>query len=100
MQAFKLPYKITQFIEGNILLNNKALFDSSTGFYKVRVITPKGLANPLLPYKNSNGIVLYPEGSWQGVYYSEEIKNCIKFSSLSGSAGSIYLLKLLVQKLI
>ena len=74
MQAFKLPYKITQFVEGNLLLNNKDLFDSASGFYKVRVTTPKGLANPILPYKNSNGIVLYGEGSWQGTYYSEEIK--------------------------
>ena len=74
MQQFKLPYKITQFVEGNLLLNNKELFDSSTGFYKVRVTTPKGLANPILPYKNSNGIVLYGEGSWQVTYYSEEIK--------------------------
>ena len=74
MQQFKLPYKITQFVEGNLLLNNKDLFDSASGFYKVRVTTPKGLANPILPYKNSNGIVLYGEGSWQGTYYSEEIK--------------------------
>ena len=77
MQQFKLPYKITQFVEGNLLLNNKELFDSASGFYKVRVTTPKGLANPILPCrgpKNSNGIVLYGEGSWQGTYYSEEIK--------------------------
>ena len=79
MQQFKLPYKITQFVEGNLLLNNKELFDSASGFYKVRVTTPKGLANPILPYKNSNGIVLYGEGSWQGTYYSEEIKNAIKY---------------------
>ena len=53
---------------------NKDLFDSSTGFYKVKVSSPIGLANPILPYRNSNNIVLYPEGSWQGTYYSEEIK--------------------------
>lgn len=78
MKQYKLPYKITQYVEGNILLNNKELFDNSVGFYKVRVNAPS-LTNPLLPYKNNNGIVLYPEGNWTGTYYSEEIKNAIKY---------------------
>lgn len=69
MKQYKLPYKISQYIEGNILLNNKELFDNNIGFYKVRVKAPS-LTNPLLPYKNNNGIVLYPEGNWTGTYYS------------------------------
>ena len=31
MKSFKLPYKIKQFVEGNILLSNKDLFDNSIG---------------------------------------------------------------------
>lgn len=50
MKQYKLPYKITQYIEGNILLNNKDLFNNSIGFYEVKVNTPS-LTNPLLPYK-------------------------------------------------
>ena len=51
MKSFKLPYKIKQFVEGNILLSNKELFDQSIGFYKVKVTTPKQILNPLLPFK-------------------------------------------------
>ena len=84
MKSFKLPYKIKQFVEGNILLSNKELFDNSFGFYKVKVTTPKQILNPLLPFKNNgagvaSSTVLYPEGSWIGTYYSEEIKNAIKY---------------------
>ena len=84
MKSFKLPYKIKQFVEGNILLSNKELFDQSIGFYKVKVTTPKQILNPLLPFKNNGAVVasstvLYPEGSWIGTYYSEEIKNAIKY---------------------
>ena len=90
MKSFKLPYKIKlalppgALVEGNILLSNKELFDNSIGFYKVKVQTPKQILNPLLPFKDSNGgvaspTVLYPEGSWIGTYYSEEIKNCLKY---------------------
>ena len=84
MKSFKLPYKIKQFVEGNILLSNKELFDQSIGFYKVKVTTPKQILNPLLPFKNNgagvaSSTVLYPEGSWIGTYYSEEIKNAIKY---------------------
>ena len=53
----------------------------ATGFYRVKVTTPKQILNPLLPFKDGNGggTVLYPEGSWTGTYYSEEIKNAIKY---------------------
>lgn len=49
------------------------------------------LNNPLLPYKNSNGIVLYLEGNWTGTYYSEEIKNCIKYGyNFENIEGNIF----------
>ena len=104
MKQFKLPYKIKQFIEGNILLSNKELFENSFGFYKVKVTTPKQILNPLLPCRrpknNGAGVgsstVLYPEGSWIGTYYSEEIK---PVGRLSNTATNLKLFQVICLRL-
>jgi len=79
MKTFDMPYRIKSYIKGNLLLNNRDLFESTLGFYKVKVISPISIINPILPYRTNNGLVLYPLGTWTGVYFSEEIKNAMKF---------------------
>lgn len=32
------------------------------------------ISRPFLPYKNEQGILLFPTGKWIGTYYSEELK--------------------------
>jgi uncharacterized protein (UPF0335 family) len=78
MKTFNMPYRIKSYFKSNILLTNKDLFESALGFYKVRVISPINITNPILPYRSNTGVVLYPVGNWTGIYFSEEIKNAIK----------------------
>jgi DNA polymerase elongation subunit (family B) len=71
MKTFEMPYTIKSYIKGNILLTNRDLFESTLGFYKVRVISPISIINPILPYRSNTGVVLYPTGTWTGIYLSE-----------------------------
>jgi hypothetical protein len=80
MKTFDIPFKVKSHFTGDLLKFNPELFENSLGFYKVKVKTPKTMDNPLLPYRDpQTGQALYPLGSWIGTYFSEEIKNCIKF---------------------
>jgi len=44
------------------------------GFIEAYVICPEHIKNPVLPYRNENGILIFPTGQFMGVYYSEELK--------------------------
>lgn len=61
--------------------------ENYVSFLKVRVTTPSGITNPILPYKK-DGTTIYGEGRWTGWYYSEEILNAVnygyKFEILEG----------------
>lgn len=42
------------------------------GFYKVSVVAPS-MDIPVLPYRTSNGKLIFPIGEWEGTYYSDEL---------------------------
>lgn len=42
------------------------------GFYKVSVEAPS-MDIPVLPYRTSEGKLIFPLGSWEGTYYSDEL---------------------------
>jgi len=44
------------------------------GFFKAEITTPKYLNIPILPYRNDDGLLINPLGSWVGWYFSEELK--------------------------
>lgn len=46
---------------------------SLCGFIQAYVICPPEMNNPFLPFKNSDGTLLFPTGSFVGIYYSEEL---------------------------
>jgi len=47
------------------------------GFCEVEVTCPDTVKRPVLPVKYK-GKTIYPTGTWQGVYFSEELKDVIK----------------------
>jgi hypothetical protein len=51
--------------------------DDFFGFCLVKVTTPKDIEYPLLPYKHE-GKTIFPTGSWNGLYFSEELKEVVK----------------------
>ncbi|KAL2330707.1 hypothetical protein Fmac_018288 [Flemingia macrophylla] len=49
--------------------------DSMFGFIEAYVECPKSIKKPFLPYRdNKEGTLIFPTGSFVGVYYSEELK--------------------------
>lgn len=49
--------------------------DSMFGFIEAFVECPKSINKPFLPYRdNKDGTLIFPTGSFVGVYYSEELK--------------------------
>lgn len=64
-----MPHKIIKFHKD---LSNFKLNDFF-GFCLAKIITPKGILKPLLPYKYK-GKTIFPTGSWIGIYFSEELK--------------------------
>lgn len=48
------------------------------GIYRVKINCPKDLMHPIIPIKINNACV-YPIGSWQGWYQSDELNNAKKF---------------------
>ena len=52
--------------------------DGELGYYYVDVTVPKNEYIPLLPYKDKNNKLLFPQGSWSSWYYSPEIAKAIE----------------------
>lgn len=48
--------------------------DKMCGFIEAYVECPETMNKPFLPYRDMNGILLFPTGKFVGVYYSEELK--------------------------
>jgi hypothetical protein len=78
MAKYPVPVGNPEYFEGDYKLRFKKLF----GFVFVRVEAP-ALTRPILPYKftNRNGSqsTIYPTGTWTGWYFTEEIKNAMKY---------------------
>jgi hypothetical protein len=78
MREFKYPIGSPTYFEGNILINEPNAF----GFFYCKIQAPANLSHPILQlhYKTKGGIrTIAPLGSWEGWYFSEEIKNANKF---------------------
>lgn len=76
-----LPYKISGKVEIN---------ESSFGFFYVNVTAPKGLNIPFLPYKTDE-FTISPLGSWNGWYFSEEIKHAKSLGYIIKPLNKAYL---------
>ncbi|GKA18019.1 DNA polymerase-like protein, partial [Tanacetum coccineum] len=48
--------------------------DGMLGFIEAYVVCPKTLKKPFLPFRDKNGVLIFPTGEFVGVYYSEELK--------------------------
>jgi hypothetical protein len=59
-----------------ILSFDKGL-DNYFGFIYCKIITPKYLDKPVLPFRGDDGTIYYPLGNWFGMYFSEELKYAI-----------------------
>jgi hypothetical protein len=48
----------------------------------VLVTAPKDIKLPLLPIKSENNYpemgIMYPKGTWRGIYFSEELRMALK----------------------
>jgi hypothetical protein len=78
MSKFDMPVGNPKYFEGDIF----KFTDNPFGFFEVEVEAPKFLNHPILLYKTDktyNYRSIAPLGKWKGVYFSEEIKNCIKY---------------------
>lgn len=80
MNEFKYPGKILAYFRGDITQKPEyvKLYNNSLAVLKVKVTTPKGILHPILPHK-VNGTTIYPEGSWTGWYYKDELENALKY---------------------
>lgn len=58
-------------------IKNNSDFDKFFGFVKCKIITPKNILKPILPFKYQ-GKTIFPIGSWTATYFSEEIKEAMK----------------------
>jgi hypothetical protein len=77
MSNFKYPVGSPTYFEGDIFYSNKNPF----GFFYCKIQTPSDLKHPILQlhHKTGGGIrTIAPLGSWEGLYFSEEIKNAKK----------------------
>ena len=73
------PYAMLNAMPHEILHNGKPIdlsnrtLDSFFGFALVKVVCPLDMLRPVLPVHNE-GKTIYPVGTWQGTYFSEELK--------------------------
>jgi DNA polymerase type B, organellar and viral len=79
MENSDMPYSIKSYFKGDIRENNLDLYNNYLGFYRVNIMSPKEILNPIVPFKNDKGTVIYPTGYWGGIYFSEELKNAYKY---------------------
>jgi hypothetical protein len=79
MEKFDMPYAIKNYFKGDLRKNDLNLYNNSLGFYKVNIMSPTDLINPIIPFRTDKATVIYPTGYWGGVYFSEELKNAEKY---------------------
>nr|YP_010759074.1 DNA polymerase [Hericium alpestre]WEX31988.1 DNA polymerase [Hericium alpestre] len=68
-----IPLKFVKTTNNENSLNNNVF-----GFVEVKVHCPISVTRPFLPVKYNNQTI-YPHGHWEGVYFSEEIKQAMKY---------------------
>jgi hypothetical protein len=64
---------------GNPILSTDTNLDNYFGFCYVEVIPPKYLKNYLIPFRNINGNIIYPDTPFSGIYFSEFLKESLKY---------------------
>ena len=82
MQDNKYPTKLFAKFIGDIRYFDRFsnLWEDMLSICRVRVTAPYNISNPLLPFRDvKSGRVIYPDGTWTGMYTSVEIKNAEKY---------------------
>ena len=70
-----MPYDILN--NGKLIdLTNRTL-DSFFGFALVKIVCPLDMERPVLPFHHE-GKTIYPVDTWEGTYFSEELKAVIE----------------------
>lgn len=78
MKNFAVPVGTPTYFEGDVFKFKEKPF----GVFEVKVTAPKEINIPLLQKRikiNGNTSTIAPLGSWEGVYFSEELYNAMKF---------------------
>jgi DNA polymerase elongation subunit (family B) len=78
MKEYPYPIGTPTYFEGNIL----KIENNPFGFFYCKIIAPDNLLHPILQthIKTKDGIrIISPLGSWEGMYFSEELYNAQKF---------------------
>jgi hypothetical protein len=70
----KYPIGAPTYFEGDILKNNNSPF----GFFHCKITSPEELNHPILQIHVNNSTIS-PLGSWEGMYFSEELYNAKKY---------------------
>ena len=74
----KYPIGSPTYFEGNLFKLDPNLF----GFFYCKITTPEYLDHPILQVHHKSNVgtrTISPLGSWEGWYFSEELKNSLKF---------------------
>ena len=73
------PYPVGNptYFEGNILVDN-ATENRAFGFFYCKITAPDDLLHPILQIHHNNRTVS-PLGTWEGMYFSEELYNAEKY---------------------
>lgn len=61
-----------------VYVKTTRLEDIGFGFARVKIKTPSNLHIPVLPVKTEKGVI-YPLGSWEGIYFIPELKMAQEF---------------------
>lgn len=78
MKDFPMPVGIPTYFEGNLFSQEKDPF----GFFYCKVDTPVDLEHPIIQvhHKTKDGVrTIAPLGKFEGMFFSEEIKNAKKY---------------------
>jgi hypothetical protein len=78
MMNKKMPIGAPTYFEGNIIKTDPNVL----GFFYCKIIAPDNLLHPILQIhvKTNEGVrTIAPTGTWEGIYFSEELINALKF---------------------
>lgn len=79
MNQFDMPIGKPIYFEGDI----RAIEKDAFGFFYCKIVTPNNLKHPILQthvkINNNMTRTIAPLGSWEGIIFSEELNNALKF---------------------
>lgn len=75
----KYSYPIGRFMEVSGMQAHNLYAKGVMGVVKARVTVPETLLIPPLPYRNKKGKLLFPVGTWRGMFATVELKNAEKY---------------------